>query len=444
MQFLAFVFLLNCTIWPWLLIPLLLLSWLLGWLFGRSKLGKLRSRNEQLEMDVRKTSARNTELDKEVSGLRFDYDKIGRDNKQVRSRLADTELELANSQNAYRSLEAQKSDWEQTKFLSDGSDKGSGISQEDYDALQNKLNNLENNHQNLEREHSSLRSSLESKIIDYDELYTKYTQLDRDNSVTKDKLSATERALKACEDKEIESSFEKTNFSSSELSTDDDRNSGTPVIIPLEKSPPPVKKEVLAPQTGMGANFKNTNLQIIEGVGPKIEGLLKAAGYSTWAEIADADISDLQKVLDDAGPRYRIHNPQKWSEQAGFAAKGEWDELVKYQKWLDVGTDGTAGQSKAEKLYFKSIGFAAAKPNDLKVVEGIGPKIESLLKAANINSWSELANSSVQQIQDVLTAAGDRYRLADPKTWPKQAELAANGKWTELKDYQDFLSGGKE
>ena len=437
MQFLAFVFLLNCSIWPWLLIPLLLLSWLLGWLFGRSKLAKLRSRIEDLELNIRKTTARNTELDKEVSGLRFDYEKIGRDNKEVRSRLADTELELANSQKSYRSLEAQKSDWEQTNLISAGSDNDSGVSQEDYDALQAK-------HQNIERELANLRTSLQAKTSDYDALYSKYVQNDRDNSVTKDKLAATERALKACEEKNA-TDYDKSSFVSSEKSSDDAKNTGTPpVIIPLQKSTPTIKKEEPVAQSGMGANFKNTNLQIIEGVGPKIEGLLKAAGYSSWGDIANADITELQKVLDDAGPRYRIHNPQKWSEQAGHAAKGQWDELVKYQKWLDVGTDGTGGQSKVEKLYFKSIGFAAAKPNDLKVVEGIGPKIESLLKAAGINSWSELANSSVQKIQDVLTAAGDRYRLADPKTWPKQAELAANGKWTELKEYQDFLSGGKE
>ena len=76
-------------------------------------------------------------------------------------------------------------------------------------------------------------------------------------------------------------------------------------------------------------------------------------------------------------------------------------------------------------------------------MEGIGPKIESLLKDAGIKNWLALASSEVSRLQDILTSAGDRYRLADPGTWPKQAELAASGKWTELKEYQDFLSGGK-
>ena len=191
----------------------------------------------------------------------------------------------------------------------------------------------------------------------------------------------------------------------------------------------------------MGAHFKNTYLQIMEGVGPKIESILKDAGYTTWGAIANASDADLQKVLDDAGPRYRMHNASAWSAQARFASHGQWEQLVQYQK--DIDGDASEPNSKAEKLYFKAMGFVAAKPSDLKVVEGIGPKIESLLKNAGIQNWSMLASSSVNRIQDILTSAGDRYRLADPGTWPKQAELASQGKWTELKEYQDFLSGGK-
>ena len=191
----------------------------------------------------------------------------------------------------------------------------------------------------------------------------------------------------------------------------------------------------------MGGYFKNDNLQIMEGVGPKIESLLKDAGYKDWASIANASESDLQKVLDDAGPRYRMHSPAAWSNQARFASQGQWDKLVQYQK--DMDGDTSEPSSKAQKLYFKAIGFAAAKPDDLKVVEGVGPKIESLLKNAGIQNWSVLASTEVERLQNILTAAGDRYRLADPGTWPKQAELARDGKWTELKEYQDFLSGGK-
>lgn len=195
-----------------------------------------------------------------------------------------------------------------------------------------------------------------------------------------------------------------------------------------------------------GASFSSDNLQIIEGVGKKIEGLLKTAGYGTWSAVGDSSVEDLQKVLDDAGSRYRVHNPQTWPEQARLAADGDWDALINYQKFLDTGKDSEKGgtPSKIEKMYAKKMGLASMKPNDLKIVEGIGPKIDMLLQDAGINTWEALANCSVSQIQKILDAAGDRYRLANPKTWPKQARLAYESKWPELKTYQDFLNGGRE
>ncbi len=197
--------------------------------------------------------------------------------------------------------------------------------------------------------------------------------------------------------------------------------------------------------SGYAAAFASDNLQIIEGVGPKIEGLLKAGGYNTWSEVGNAELTGLQKVLDDAGPRYRIHNPSSWSEQARLAASGQWDDLIRLQKDLDSGGEAANGDtpSKVEKLYAKHLGFAAFKKDDLKIVEGIGPKIAGLLNDAGITTWEGLANTAVERIKEILTNAGDRYRLADPTTWPRQARMAADAKWTALKKYQDELDGGR-
>ncbi len=195
---------------------------------------------------------------------------------------------------------------------------------------------------------------------------------------------------------------------------------------------------------GLGALFQNDNLQIIEGIGPKIEELLQAAGINTWADLAGADFSRLRKILDDAGPSYRIHNPGTWMEQAALAAAGKWDELLAIQKNLAAGEDTGSGDtdSKLEKMAVKLLGFTT-NTHDLKVVEGIGPKIEDLLKADGIRNWADLAAASVERIQGILDKAGENYRLADPGTWAAQAAMAAASKWTELRAYQDQLKGGK-
>jgi large subunit ribosomal protein L27 len=83
------------------------------------------------------------------------------------------------------------------------------------------------------------------------------------------------------------------------------------------------------------------------------------------------------------------------------------------------------------------------KADDLKIVEGVGPKIEQLLKEGGINTWAELAEAPVDRLKEILDAAGSRYQIHDPSTWPAQAKFAAEGKFDELKEYQDMLTGGR-
>jgi large subunit ribosomal protein L27 len=86
---------------------------------------------------------------------------------------------------------------------------------------------------------------------------------------------------------------------------------------------------------------------------------------------------------------------------------------------------------------------ASGKPDDLKKVEGIGPKIEQLLHDKGILTFNDLAAASVDAVRAILAEAGPRYTIHDPGTWGKQAEMAAAGKWDELKAWQKELDGGK-
>lgn len=83
-------------------------------------------------------------------------------------------------------------------------------------------------------------------------------------------------------------------------------------------------------------------------------------------------------------------------------------------------------------------------PDNLKVVEGVGPKIEGLLNEAGILTFRALAETPVDRLREILDAAGPRYRMHKPDTWPQQAGLAAEGRHDELKDLQDRLSAGRD
>jgi large subunit ribosomal protein L27 len=91
----------------------------------------------------------------------------------------------------------------------------------------------------------------------------------------------------------------------------------------------------------------------------------------------------------------------------------------------------------------KAAKASASIIDDLRIIEGIGPKIAEIFNVAGINTFAELAATSVDKLKEILASAGSRYSMHDPSTWPKQAELAAAGKMDELKKWQDELNGGK-
>lgn len=83
------------------------------------------------------------------------------------------------------------------------------------------------------------------------------------------------------------------------------------------------------------------------------------------------------------------------------------------------------------------------KKDDLKVVEGIGPKIESMFHEGGIKTWKDLSETAVARCQEILSGGGERYKVHDPASWPMQAKMCYEGKWTELAKWQDEHDHGK-
>ncbi|MBE17030.1 MAG: 50S ribosomal protein L21 [Dokdonia sp.] len=96
-----------------------------------------------------------------------------------------------------------------------------------------------------------------------------------------------------------------------------------------------------------------------------------------------------------------------------------------------------APKAKAKKAAPKK---ATSKGDDLKKIEGIGPKIAETLNEAGITTFNELATTDAAKIAEIISGVRGNH-VTD--TWPKQAQLAADGKWDELKTLQDELDGGK-
>lgn len=108
----------------------------------------------------------------------------------------------------------------------------------------------------------------------------------------------------------------------------------------------------------------------------------------------------------------------------------------------------SAAQDRARTLDVEldsALAAAAAPvaPQRLQQVEGIGPKIESVLYSYGILTFRQLAATSVDRLRQILDEAGPQFRLADPTTWPTQAQLAADEDWEAFDVLQDRLTGGR-
>lgn len=111
-------------------------------------------------------------------------------------------------------------------------------------------------------------------------------------------------------------------------------------------------------------------------------------------------------------------------------------------KKANAKTDTKAKSSATGKM--KTSVSAKVKKDDLRKIEGIGPKIAQLLQKAGIKTFTELGKTTKTTLKGILEKAGSRYKMHDPSTWARQAKIAAKGDWAKLKQLQDQLMGGKK
>ena len=92
----------------------------------------------------------------------------------------------------------------------------------------------------------------------------------------------------------------------------------------------------------------------------------------------------------------------------------------------------------------RAAGFNLKHDDDLKSIEGIGPRINDLLHANGVVSFAELSRLSVPETLDILERGGAHFHLANPGSWASQAALAAENRWGELKRLQEELVAGRQ
>lgn len=127
--------------------------------------------------------------------------------------------------------------------------------------------------------------------------------------------------------------------------------------------------------------------------------------------------------------------------------RAEYDH-AKQMQLEEGGVQSSIVKPPKEERGKSAIAMVATNQNagstDFSLIEGIGSKISDVLNKAGIASFQILARTSPEELTEILKAAGSRFNIANPDTWPQQADLIAKNKLDELKKYQESLKGGVE
>jgi predicted flap endonuclease-1-like 5' DNA nuclease len=195
---------------------------------------------------------------------------------------------------------------------------------------------------------------------------------------------------------------------------------GTEVIV---QTTPSVHIPIIAESN----DGNQDDLTKINNIGPFLQGKLYEADIYSYEQIANWSEPDIVTYTELIGYIPGIIQRDDWVGQARALADGTAPTEA------DPEEDYNATPSSVNN----------ADHTNLKLIEGIGPKIESVLKDGGISTMSILAETSTERLREILEGAGSRFKSHDPKTWPVQAGLAADGKFKELKAWQKEMKGGK-
>lgn len=441
------------------LLVVALISFLLGMLVNRLRLGsrlkKLRKENKTQENQITALTSQNKNLQEELEFKAADIQRANLELTQAKDRIklletekgqlhadlygANEEIEKLNSTNSSYSaaiedlndqilgLKTRNNQLLQeggldTDEIALGGDSGALTR---LDALEEKLNRLESENSNLKErltsypEDGASISNMDNETVNrLLALDGKLSDLETENQLLKSELDK----LKALNGP---AGTYNTNIGDSADRGDalgllgDASDMGYEVTPTLQKDKAVLNDKLV--ELDSDGNTRD-DLSKIEGIGPFIENKLNKIGIYTYDDIAGMDSERIEEVTQEIG---------------FFPGRIERDDWVgQAQSLMDEQTPDSYGETDTVNRINME--------DDLKVVEGIGPKIEQLLKENGIFNWNTLADTNVKRLKEILADAGSRYRLHDPSTWGDQAKLASEGEWEKLKTYQDYLKGGKD
>ena len=197
-----------------------------------------------------------------------------------------------------------------------------------------------------------------------------------------------------------------------------------PEEAPAEAAEPAVAAAAVATAEVAAPAAAADDLTQLSGIGPKASAALATAGITTYAALAEANEPQLRHALHEAD-MVPPANVASWPMQASYAAKGDWQGLMKHNRRASEPSHAAATKSKAAK---------AAPPDDLTQIKGIGPRISSILSDGGVTTYAELEHTDPSDLRKII-AEGGALPPSSLDLWPTQASYAVRADWEGLASY---------
>lgn len=200
------------------------------------------------------------------------------------------------------------------------------------------------------------------------------------------------------------------------------------------------KEAKIAARFEQTAQEKAAYLAMINGTPPKKAAAPAPEAATEGAPEAQDDRSFAESVEQTTVESFSGDQAEAPAEETAAPAEEPAAETPAAE--AEAPAEEPVAEAPAEEAAAETPAEEPAAADDLTKIEGIGPKIAETFTNAGIATFANLAEADVEKLKGILSEAS--LGSHDPTTWPKQAGMAAEGKWDELKKWQDELDGGKE
>lgn len=387
-----------------LVIVAFLLGFLVSWWFNSSKFHILTLEAKEKSAALSASIAERAKIADELLLRQADLSRLN--------------FELEESRAAQRYLEDEKSQLEQS-FDTTQRD----FEKADAAATQfrNTIEDLNDQIIKLKNQNSLLLAQQGNQVTAQSTDFEKSSEASRSliGTFAEGRLSEIEQRLRRLEQSKDQNRPPKTDSSAGSRSFMDTPENIAPITDDEDEETifSPVHFTLQQPKASQRTAIFADDLKQIDGIGPFLEKKLNEIGVFSFEDIQNWDEDRIAEIT---------------REIAFFEGRIQKDDWV-----------GQARRLAQNPIVQEAVPPPSITPDDLKIIEGIGPTIEEILHKAGILTFEALAKSEPAEIETIIQIAEPHLHFINASTWPAQARLALNKEWEILRDYQDQLIAGR-